>query len=362
MIKLDSTRIAAACVAMLGFLTPLTGQSAPEAPPEPAVDQRIDYYNQKLVKHPTLFAVYVQLAAAYMEKARATNDPQWLKLAETNLEKSLKIQSNFEALKGMTALYDFRHRFAEALRWAERTKPGPEETDVIALMVEARLGLGETEIAAQLLPPLDSQPKEFYTAASMAAVLKAQGRYNEAHAMFLKAEQFALAQKITSVAVWARTNAAGMLIDSGQAAKALPDLEAATAMQKDNPELRLHWAEYHEALDEPAKAYEILEALTKESAHPAYHHRAYKLARKLGDKAAAKRHLAAAEQNYRLPLKAKEIYTLGSLAQLYCDAGTRLNEALKLAQRNLEYKRDKEATDALACVQGKLPKPKKTAH
>ncbi len=358
MSNLRVIRFAVATVASFAFIAPPVCVAASEPPPAPTVDQRIAYYIKKLEKHPTLFAVHALLGTAYLEKARASNEPKWLPLAESSLEKSLKIQPNFDAHKGMTALNAFRHRFAEALRWAERAQPTREETDITALMVETRLGLGEIDQAMKLLPPLDSEPADFYTAASIAAVLKAQEHFDEARAAYLQAEQFAQEQGATGVAVWARTNAAGMLIDSGQVAKARADLDAATLLQKDNPELRLHWAEYYAAQGEPAQAYEVLESLLKELPHPVYHHRAYLLARKLGNKAAAKRHYTAAEQGYRLPLKTKEIYTLGSLAQLYCDADTHLDKARSLARRNLKYKRDKEAKDALACVDGKLAKKK----
>ena len=368
MARQKSKQLAAAFLILLALAVPLTtvgalkAQSEPAVGQPPAIDQAIETYKKRLEKHPTLWAVHVQLAHAYLAKARVSGDPQWVKLAEANLDKSLRIQPSFDGHKGMAALDAFRHRFADALRWAELATPRPSiDTDVTSLQVEAHVGLGENDKAAKLLPALDSEPMDFYTAAAMAAVLKAQGNHDQAREAYLKAERFAQEQNAPSVAVWARTNAAGMLIDSGRAEQALPDLEAATAIQKDNPELRLHWAEYHEARGAPAKAYAILQGLAKESPHPAYQHRAYKLARKLGKKTAAKRHFAAAEKGYRVALDAKEIYTLGSLAQLYCDADTRLNEALQLAQRNLEYKRDKEATDALACVEGKLPEAGKTA-
>ena len=325
----------------------------------PTVDERIDFYSKKLEKHPTLFAVYPLLAAAYLDKARATNDMKWLQLAETNLKKSHNLQPNFEASKIYTALYAYRHRFMEARQWGERAAPAnPEDTQVKALLVEADLGLGEMDQAIKRLPPLDSIPRDFYTAVAMANVLKEKQHYTQARELYLKAEKFALEQNVTYLAVWARTNAAGMLIDAKQAVQALPDLEAATKMQKDNLELRRHWAEYYAAQGETAKALEIIEALLKELPHPAYHHQAYLLAQKLGDRKSSRRHFTAAEKGYRAPIKAEEIFTLGSLAQLYCDAGTRLDEAQALARRNLEYKRDKEATDTLACVENKINKKK----
>ena len=340
-------RSALAVVSLFTALVPppLAASAAPSI-----LDQRIGYYERKLHKHPTLFAVHALLAEEYIEKARATGDPGWLQKAEASFRRSLAIQPNFGAHKGMASLQNFRHRFADALLWAQRAYPQQENTDITALMVDAHLGLGEIEQAALLLPPLNSVPTDFYTAAAMAAVLKAQERYDEARRAYLKAEEFALQQKVVPVAVWARTNAAGMLIDSGRADQALADLEQASARDKDNAELRLHWAEYHQARGDRRQALTTLEALVKDAPQPSFHHRAYRVARELGDDAAAKRHFAAAERGYRRVLKANEIYTLGSLAQLYCDAGVKLPEARQLAQRNLTYKRDKEATDTAECL------------
>lgn len=354
-LKIDST------IAIVGLLTVLALPASAMAAPVPSIlDQRIGYYERKLQKHPTLFVVHALLAAEYVEKTRVTGDPLWLRKAQASLERSLKIQPSFDGHKGMASLQNFRHRFAEALIWAQRTYPQRDNTDITALMVDAHLGLGEVDQAEQLLPPLDSVPADFYTAAAMAAVLKVQARYDQARLAYLKAEEFALEQKVVPVAVWARTNAAGMLIDSGRAEQALADLELASARNKDDPELRLHWAEYHQARGDHRQALTILEALVKDAPRPSFHHRAYRVARELGDRAAAKRHFAAAERGYRRVLDAGEIYTLGSLAQLYCDAGVRLSEARRLAQRNLTYKRDKEATDTMACLASKPPSEKPT--
>ena len=346
-----------AMVSLLAVLVP----PASAAPAPSPLDQRIGYYERKLQKHPTLFAVHALLAEEYIEKARATGDPGWLRKAQASFERSLKIQPNFGAHKGMASLQNFRHRFADALLWTQRAHPERENTDVTALMVDAHLGLGEIEQAAKLLPPLHTAPTDFYSAAAMAAVLKAQERYDQARLAYLKAEEFALQQNVVPVAVWARTNAAGMLIDSGRADQALADLELATARDKDNAELRLHWAEYHQARGDHRQALTTLEALVKDAPQPSFHHRAYRVARELGDRAAAKRHFAAAERGYRRVIKANEIYTLGSLAQLYCDAGVKFSEAQRLAQRNLKYKRDKEAADTVACLTSKRP-PRKTTR
>lgn len=351
----DTKPVATVCRAFLIGAMLLAQDAQAAAPTEPSIEQRIAFYTQKLEKHPRLFVIHTQLAAAYLDKAREALEPQWVKLAQQSLEQSLKIYTNFDAYKGMAVLNAYRHQFAEARRWGEQAHQlFPEDHEVIAVLVEADLGLNDIDSAVKRLPPLGSEPAFFHIAVAMANVHKAKQQYSEARNLFLKAEQLARIENFTYLSLWARTNAAGMLIDSGQAKAARPDLDAATHIRKGDAILRLHWAEYHEALDEPQKALNILESMLEDAPHPSFHYRAYGLAKKLGDAAKAKTHYAAAEKGYLLPLQAGEIYTLGSLALLYCAADTHLAKALELAQRNLEFKRDDEAQEALHCVQQKL--------
>ena len=325
------------------------------AAPEPTVEQRIAFYQKKLEQHPRLFVVHTQLAAAYLDKAREALDPQWLKRAEQSLDQSLKIYANFDAYKGLLVLNAYRHHFAEARRWGEiARKLNVDDNEVLAVLVEADLGLGDVERAIKRLPALNAEPQFFHVAVASANVFKAKQQYREARNAFLKAEQLARAENLDTLAAWARTNAAGMLIDSGQAPAARADLDAATNIKKGDPILRLHWAEYHEGIHEPAKALAIVESLLEEAPHPSFHYRAYRLAKALGYPLKAQAHYQAAETGYLQAVQADEIYTLGSLAQLYCEADVHLDQALELAQRNLKFKRDDEALESLKCVKDKL--------
>lgn len=346
-----------ACALLLGLcITPsIFAQVGAKPEPEVSIEQRINFYTKKLQQHPTLFVVHAQLAATYLDKARESLDPKWLKLAEQSLEKSLKIYPSFDGYKGMLAFNAYRHRFAEARKWGEQAhKTFPEDIEVIALLIEADLGLNEIKVADQRLQPLLNLPEHFHILTSQALILKAKEQWDAAREKFLRAEQIANAQGFPVAAVWARTNAAGMLIDSGRAKEARVDLDAATAIRKGDAILRLHWAEYHDGLDEPAKALTILESMLEDAPHPSFHFFAYRMAQKLGDTKKAKAHYAAAEKGYLLPLEAGEIYSLGSLANLYCEADVNLQQALEYAQRNLQFKRDDEAQEALRCVQQKL--------
>lgn len=354
---LGSKNLIAACCA-IAFCAPLFGQSAQaQTPvkPEPTVDQRIEFYSKKLEQHPRLFVVHTQLAAAYLDKARADLNPKWLKLAEQSLNQSLKIYANFDAYKGLEIMNAYRHRFAEARRWGEIAyKLAPDDYEVLAVLVEADLGLGDIDTATKRLQTEDADPRQFHVVVAKANIAKAKHQYVEARNLFLKAEQLAHEQGYPYLALWSRTNAGGMLIDSGHAKEARADLEAATKIRKGDPILRLHWAEYDEAVGAPEKALSILNSMLEDASNPSFHYRAYRLAKKLGYEKEAQMHYAATEKGYLLPLEQGEIYSLGSLAELYCAADTHLDKALAMATRNLEYKRDDEAQFALKCVKDKL--------
>ena len=167
----------AACIAFGLALISQCASAQTETPlvPEPSIDQRIEFYTQKLEKHPTLFVVHTQLATAYLDKARQDLNPKWLKLAEQHLEQSLKIYANFDAYKGLEILNAYRHRFADARRWGEQAyKMVGDDYEVLAVLVEADLGLGEIDTAVKRLPPFNSESQQFHIVVAMANVYKAR--------------------------------------------------------------------------------------------------------------------------------------------------------------------------------------------
>ena len=102
------------------------------------------------------------------------------------------------------------------------------------------------------------------------------------------------------------------------------------------------------------KALGVYEGLLGEQEDPAIHRRAFLVARWLGQEDRAHRHFEAAEQGFQRVIDAGEVYTLGGLARLYADGDVNMEQALKLAQHNLEYKRDIEAEATLAYVRSEL--------
>jgi tetratricopeptide (TPR) repeat protein len=326
-------------------------------PPPSDCDTRIQYYSNKTSEHPRHYPSYALLGAAYLDKARETLDPSWLTKARSAMNRSLEIQPNFEAFKVMTALCNYAHRFEDALQWGKRAaETYPTDTEVTVLLVEAYMGLGKYDEARKLLPPAGQKPADFYTASAMGNWLVSQRRYKEAVDCFSKAAEFARTENVRELVVWAEVSAAGALMDARQLDAARKRLDAAANVDEKDVRLHLHRAELLEAKGKTQEALAMAETLLQRRNDPAVHRKAFVLARKLGQTSQAQLHFDAAEKGFQRAVDAGEIYTLEALARLYYDADVRLEQALTLAEKNLQYKRDIEAQQTLACIRSKLKK------
>ncbi len=347
-------------VAALSWLV-CSALAASENPHDP--DARIRFYEQKLAEHPRLFAGFAELGAAYLDKARETHDVTWTRKARQALERSLEIQPNLNALATMASLCNFLHRFECALEHAEHAvKARPDDPRILSLQVEANLGLGRLDDAARLLDggsPEGGQRRgdDVVVSAARGRWLAEQQRYDEARDAFTTAAARARAAKATDLAIWAETNAAGMLLDSGRPEPALAHLESASALPAGERSiqnvLRIHWAEYHALAGEPERALAEYQALLAEQQDPELFRRAFVLARTLGRPDRAKQLFSAGERAAERIREAGEIFALETQARLYADAGVELDRAEQLARRNLEHKLDHSARETLAYVRSR---------
>lgn len=324
-------------------VTPPNGSLRP-----PDLEARIAFHERQVTRYPRHYTACALLGDAYLERARATRDVSDLARAERVLERSLAIQANFPAYRTLAALANFRHRFAEALRWGQLAAEAlPTDTGVTALRVEAHLGLGQLTEARKLLPESDRPPGDFHLAAALGAVRVEQGKPAEAETAFLNASEIARSLGVSELAQWARVRAAAVWLDAGRPDRARPLLETAAKTGPSAPFLRLHQAEWLEAEGRRSDALVLIEELLRQQDDPALHGRASALARHLDREADARRHFEAAERSLRAALERGEVFPLEALARLYLDAGVRSDEALALARRNLKFKRDRSARSLL---------------
>jgi hypothetical protein len=158
--------------------------------------------------------------------------------------------------------------------------------------------------------------------------------------------------------IWAETNAAGMLLDTDRPGAARVHLAAAAAVKTQNwpvaVVLQVHWAELHDQEGRSTAALAIYDSILARQEDPEMYRRAFLLARKIGDEQRAAQLLADGERAAEKIREAGEIFALEPQARLYADAGIKLERALELAQRNLQYKSDRSARETLAHVEARL--------
>lgn len=345
----------------LGLVLALALACAARAP-APGLAARIRYYSQRVEDHPRLYPAHALLGEAYLERARATHDPGDVALARAAFERSMAIQSSYEALAGLAALAGFAHRFEDALAWGRQAADANREDPRIrALLVEALLGLGRDGEARALLPADGVAPDDFYTAAALGAWRKANDRREEAAEAFAAAARLAQKEGATPPAVWARVSEAGVWLDAGDLERARPLLAAVRRDAPGDRFLREHEAELAEQEGRLAEALALYGEQIASGAGPDAHRAAAALARRLGRQAEARRHFAAAERAYRRVLEAGEVYSLEPLARLYLDAGVKGDEARELARRNLELKRDRSAVELAEALAVAAPRMERSA-
>lgn len=312
---------------------------------------RIRYYAGRIAEHPRVYASYLGLAGAYLDEARRTHDPLWVAKARAATQISMDIVPGLEGHKMEARIAAFRHRFAEALtscrRAAELLSTDMIDGALTALFVEAHMGLGQYDEARRLLPPDGAPLANFHTAAAMGHWLVSQGREAEAAAAFEAASRFAAAEEVKPLAAWAYVMAAGADLEVPQLDAARSHLRAAAALDPTNRELRIHEAELMVAEGREADAVARYEELCAEAPDPVLHHRIFMLARGRGDDEGARAHFGAAERLLTHVLEAGEVYTVEELARLYLDADVNADRAFELATKNIEWKRDRSASETL---------------
>jgi tetratricopeptide (TPR) repeat protein len=323
-------------------------QDQPPPASRPGAQERIDYYRQRVAAHPKHYPAYARLGRAWLDRAQETYDPADLAAARKALRRSLEIQPSFEALRDLAATANYAHRFEEALNWCDQAADAaPQDKSVLAMQVEALLALGRREEAHAALGGERAKATDFYTAAAQGHWQLSQDRCAAAAERFQTAARLARKQRATRQATWASVSAAGVWLDAGDLEKARPLLDEAARLDATDSFLKIHLAELAAAESRPAEALAIYEELLQRQTNPELQRRAFVLARQLGRKEAADAHFAAAEKCCRRSIDAGEVFGLETLANLYCDAG-RHTEAVRLAEENLQHKRDAAAQKTLA--------------
>jgi len=327
-------------------------RSAPVA--DAPADDPVALLEEKVRRTPRLYPAWAELGEAWLERARVSRDPSAVASARAAFERSQEIQPNFVALRGLTALANFRHHFEEALEWAPRAEAAfPEDTSVLAMRIEALVSLGRVAEAETWFERHPPAADDFHARAARARTWAALGRLQEASDEFCAAGELARA-RAPRLTQWARVRAAALWIDRGDPARARALLDAEPPSDPEDIDLVVHRAEIVEAEGDPERALALYEGILERAPDPMVHSAAARIAHQLGRSSDERRHFEAAEQVFARIGEAGEVYALGAWARLLAGTDRDLRHALELAERNALVLRIPESRALVETLQRRL--------
>jgi tetratricopeptide (TPR) repeat protein len=325
------------------LLAPLPGNAITPA------DRQIQTAQQSIQRAPTQAKAYNQLAVAFLQKTRETNNAEFSARAEAALKRSLELDpkvedSNFDALKLQTMLLLNQHRFSEALLHARRAVAlRPQNYQVYGLLSDALVELGDYPAAveavdrmAALRPSAASHTRISYLRALHGHTEPALEAMRQALQMTLPAD--------TEATAWTRVHIGQELARAGRWREAEHEIDIALEVLPD----------YHLALAAKGQARAALNDLPG-AIH--FYQRALAqspaidTAAALGDLYTKLGRTQEAQQQYALIETITRVNGGGEphqLALFWADHNLKLDEALALAQQERKTRNDIYTCDLLA--------------
>jgi tetratricopeptide (TPR) repeat protein len=330
----------------------LWGQSA-------VPDQNILRYQRMLQRHSRDATVYYRLGDAYIQKARESGDITYMNLAEKALQKCLEIAPEHSgAARHLAYAMYMRHAFDEAIIQAQKAvELDPTNSHAYGILGDAYLEIGSYEAAAHTYQRMIQLEGNLYAYSRMSGLKSLQGDTDGAIADLERAIQLGQAQERPpegiAWAMWQLGNeyfALGKLSAAEaqhlEALKTFPDYYRALAGLA---QVRAAQQRYPEAIELYRKAIAIV---------PLPDHAAA-----LGDVYTKMGRAEEGQKQYELVEYIGYLNTLNKvlynreLAYFYADHDRKLPEALDLAKRELEVRKDVYAYDVLAWALYKNNRP-----
>jgi tetratricopeptide (TPR) repeat protein len=324
-----------------------------------ASDHTIRRYQRLLQRNSRDATVYYRLGDAYMQKARETGDMTYIDLAEKALQRCLEIAPDHSgAARHLAYAMYMRHGFDEAAIQAQQAVAlDPADSHAYGILGDTYLEVGNYDAAAHAYRRMLQLQGDLYAYSRLSGLKSLQGDTHGAIADLERAIQLGQAQdrppESIAWAMWQLGNeyfALGMLVEAEaryvDALNTFPDYYRAVAGLA---QMRAAQQRYPEAVELYRKAIAVVPLPDYVTA--------------LGDVYAKMGRLEEAQQQYALVEYIGYLNTLNKvlynreLAYFYADHNRKLPEALDLARKELEIRKDIYAYDSLAWALYKNDRP-----
>ncbi len=339
-----------------------------------ATDRMISSYQSRVSMFGKDYSNYDKLGAAYIQKGRETGDVTYYDLAEKALSKSLDMVSDEMAAAGpkmhMAVVCMAEHRFEDALNWAQSALAvGSGDLSAWAIVGDALADTGEYDKAGVAysnlrdpLNPEDPRSPLSYERESRASYLRfvlgdPQGAIQLMRSAINKAFPAHMPGENTAWSQFQLGEEYFQVGDLSNAEKAFQDaLQAYPGYYRARAGLakvRVAQGRYAEAIDLYQKAIAVIP-------FPEYAAALGDVYKKTNRPAEAKKLYSLVEFIGYLNAINKTLYNR-ELALFYADHDTKLKEALDLAEKELEVRRDIYTWDVVAWARHKNGKFQESA-
>jgi tetratricopeptide (TPR) repeat protein len=324
-----------------------------------STDNHIAYYERLLSRNARNARAYYGLGDALIRKARETGDPVYFNRAEEALRRSLEIAPrNAGVVRHLAYVFYSRHEFHQAATYANKAiEIDSTDGDAYGILGDAFLEVGQYDKAREAYQKMMQLGQNLYSHGRLAGLKSIRGDNRGAIADLEQAIQSGKAADNPKESIaWAEWQlgsdhlALGNLKEAEayylQALQSYPNYYRALAGLA---HIRAVQKRYEEAIDLYRQAIAIIPS-------PEYAAALGDLYMKIGRTDDAKKQYALVEYIGYLNALNKVLYNR-ELASFYADHDIKLKEGLKLARRELEYRRDIYAYDLLAWSLHKNGKP-----
>ncbi len=313
-------------------------------------DNAIEFYQSRIKAKPNRYSDYVKLGDAYIQKARETGDTAYYSKAEEALGKALEINpSDYSTVVYLGLVSSSEHDFQKALNFGKKAiELKPEDSYAYGLLGDAYIELGQYEDAKKayetmvsLGPGLDSYSRISY-------MRELTGDVKGAKQAMKKAIEDGMKRNLSNENfAWAQYILGELYFNSGELKKAEEQYNASLKTY-DNyyyalaglGKVRAAEKNYQEAIELYKKAIGIIPLpLFVSSLGDVY--------KKTGNIVEAKKQYDLVEY-IGLLSKINQVIYNKELAIFYADHDMKLNEALELARKELEVRKDIYTYDTLA--------------
>jgi tetratricopeptide (TPR) repeat protein len=321
-----------------------------EAPVSSLADQQLRIAERKVKILPNDPGPYVELATAYMHKARETGDGAYYGRAEAACKKALELDPHhYGAVRLVSWVYCGQHRFREALTAANKAlEVDPGDPWNYGTLGDALVELGEYQQAVEAYQKMVDLRPDVNAYTRVAHIRELYGDPQGAIEIMGMAVR-AASSRDREHSAWCRVQLGHLLFNSGRLADAQGQYQAALQIFPEYHfalagmgKVRAAQEKFNEAIQFYQKSIDVLP--THESVAALVDLFTY-----LKRPEEAARQFELLETVERIN-RASGVLPESSTALFYADHDRRLDEALRIARQQANQRRDIRTLDTLAWV------------